>query len=89
VHATIGAQGVTALSGLQVGAYLKQVSPAGPAAKAGLKPGDVIVVADGKLVQAFDQLVIIVQEHKPGDRIAVTYYPKNSTRKVTATVTLG
>jgi S1-C subfamily serine protease len=89
VHATIGAQGVTALSGLQVGAYLKQVSPAGPAANAGLKPGEVIVVADGKLVQAFDQLVIIVQEHKPGDRIAVTYYPKNSTRKVTATVTLG
>jgi S1-C subfamily serine protease len=88
-HATFGAQGVTALSGLQVGAYLKQVSPDGPAAKAGLEPGDVIVVADGKLVQAFDQLIIIVQEHKPGDRIAVTYYPKDSSKKVTTTVTLG
>jgi S1-C subfamily serine protease len=88
-HASLGAQGVTALSGLQVGAYIKQVSPKGPAAKAGLKPGDVVVVADKQVVQAFDQLIVIVQKHKPGDRISVTYYPKNSGKKVTTTVTLG
>jgi S1-C subfamily serine protease len=88
-HATLGAQGITALSGLQVGAYIKQVSPGGAAAKAGLKPGDVIVAADGHTVQAFDQLIVIVQKHKPGDRISVTYYPKNSSKKVTRTVTLG
>jgi S1-C subfamily serine protease len=89
VHASLGAQGVTALSGLQVGAYLRQVSPGGPAAKAGLKPGDVVVVADKQIVQAFDQLIVIVQKHKPGDRISVTYYPKNSGKKVTTTVKLG
>jgi S1-C subfamily serine protease len=89
VHATMGAQGVTALAGLQVGAYVKQVSPAGPAAKAGIKPGDVIVVADGQIVQSFDQLIVIVQEHKPGDKISVTYYLKNSAKKVTTKVTLG
>jgi S1-C subfamily serine protease len=89
VHASIGAQGVTALSGLQVGAYVKQVAPGGPADKAGIKPGDVIVVADGQVVQAFDQLIVIVQKHKPGDRISVTYYPKDSSKKVTTTVTLG
>jgi S1-C subfamily serine protease len=89
VHATLGVQGVTALAGQQVGAYIKQVSPGGPADKAGLKPGDVVVAAGGRLVQAFDQLIIIVQEHKPGDRIALTYYPKNSSKKVTTTVTLG
>jgi len=88
-HATLGAQGITALSGLQVGAYIKQVSPGGAAAKAGLKPGDVVVAADGQIVQAFDQLIVIVQEHKPGDRITVTYYPKNSSKKRTITVTLG
>ncbi|HVU93335.1 MAG TPA: trypsin-like peptidase domain-containing protein, partial [Jatrophihabitans sp.] len=88
-HATLGAQGITALSGLEVGAYVKQVSPGGPAAKAGLKPGDVIVAADGQVVQAFDQLIVIVQEHKPGDRIKVTYYPKNSSTKRTIAVTLG
>jgi S1-C subfamily serine protease len=89
VHATLGVQGVTALAGLQVGGYIKQVSPGGPADQAGLKPGDVVVAADGRIVQAFDQLIIIVQEHKPGDRIPLTYYPKNSSKKVTTIVTLG
>lgn len=88
-HASLGAQGVTALAGDQVGAYLKQVSPGGAAAKAGLRPGDVIVAADGQVVQSFDQLIVIVQQHKPGERIGVTYYPKNSAQKRTKTVTLG
>jgi S1-C subfamily serine protease len=88
-HASFGATGSTVLAGGQVGGYVKQVSPGGPAAKAGLKPGDVIVVADGKVVQTFDQLTVIVEQHKPGDRIAVTYYPKGSSKKVTKTVTLG
>jgi S1-C subfamily serine protease len=86
-HASIGAQGVTALSGLQVGGYVKQVSPGGPAAKAGLKPGDVIVVADKQTIQTFDQLVVIVQQHRPGDEIDVTYY--RGSQKRTTTVELG
>ncbi|HZC71178.1 MAG TPA: trypsin-like peptidase domain-containing protein [Jatrophihabitans sp.] len=89
VHATLGVQGVTALAGQQVGAYIKQVSPGGPADRAGLEPGDVVIAAGGRLVQAFDQLIIIVQEHKPGDRIPLTYYPKNTSKKVTTNVTLG
>jgi serine protease Do len=86
-HAGIGAQGVTALAGLRVGGYIKQVSPNGPAAKAGLKPGDVVVVADKVAVQTFDQLIVIVQQHKPGDHIQVTYYRGKDKR--TADVTLG
>jgi S1-C subfamily serine protease len=88
-HATLGATGSTVLAGLQSGGYVKQVSPGGPAAKAGLKPGDVIVVADGTVIQTFDQLTVVVEQHKPGDRISVTYYPKDSSKKVTTTVTLG
>jgi S1-C subfamily serine protease len=89
VHASFGATGSTVLAGLEVGAYIKQISPGGPADQAGLKPGDVIVVADGQVVQSFDQLSVIVEQHMPGDRISVTYYPKDSSTKVTTTVTLG
>jgi S1-C subfamily serine protease len=86
-HGSLGAQGRTAEAGLQAGAYLEQVLPRGAAAKAGLRNGDVIIVADGKPILGYDELVVIVQEHKPGDRIDVTYYRGSAKR--TTTITLG
>jgi S1-C subfamily serine protease len=89
VHATIGAQGrsATANDGLDQGAYLEQVVPSGPAAKAALRNGDVIVAADGRTILGYPQLVVIVQGHKPGDSINVTYF--RGAAKKTAQVTLG
>jgi S1-C subfamily serine protease len=49
----------------------------------------VVVAADGQVVQSFDQLTVIVQQHVPGDRIGVTYYRSGTSQKVTTTVTLG
>ncbi len=72
-----------------MGGYVKQVSPNGPAAKAGLKPGDVIVAADGTVIQTFDQLIVIVQQHKPGDKIVVEYYRNKSSTTSRTTITLG
>lgn len=86
-HGSLDAQGRSAQAGLQSGAYLEQVLPHGAAAKAGLRNGDVIVVADGQSIETYDQLVVIVQEHDPGDRIAVTYY--RGAQQRTTTVTLG
>ncbi len=89
VHASLGAQGrsVTANDGLDQGAYLSQIIPGQAAAKAGLQPGDVIVVADGKPVPSYDQLVVIVQAHKPGDSMSLTYFRGSAKR--TTTLTLG
>ncbi|SHH27168.1 serine protease, S1-C subfamily, contains C-terminal PDZ domain [Jatrophihabitans endophyticus] len=90
-HAAIGLQGRTVVSptpGKQVGGYIVQVSPNGPGAKAGLKQGDVVVAADSQVIQTFDQLTVIVSQHKPGDRIDLTYYRKGTTQKKTVTVTL-
>jgi S1-C subfamily serine protease len=86
-HGSLGAQGRSVTDGSRQGAYLEQVAPGGPAAKAGLQNGDVIVVADGHAVVSYDQLVVIVQQHRPGDRIAITYFHKSA--KKTATLTLG
>jgi S1-C subfamily serine protease len=86
-HGSLDAQGRTAEAGLQAGAYLEQIEPKGAAAKAGLRNGDVIIVADDKPILGYDQLIVIVQEHKPGDKITVTYY--RGPDKRSTTVTLG
>ncbi|MEO9138406.1 MAG: trypsin-like peptidase domain-containing protein [Jatrophihabitans sp.] len=91
-HASLGAQGRTVVSatpGKQVGGYIVQISPNGPADKAGLRQGDVVVGADGQVIHSFDQLTVIVSQHRPGDRIDVTYYRKGASDKSTTTVTLG
>jgi S1-C subfamily serine protease len=86
-HGSLDAQGRTATAGLQQGAYLEQVLPHGAAAKAGLRNGDVIVAADGHAIISYDQLVVLVQQHHPGDAMSVTYY--RGAAKRSATVTLG
>jgi len=86
-HGSLDAQGRTATAGLQDGAYLEQVLPGGAADKAGLRNGDVIIAADGHAIIGYDQLVVLVQQHRPGDRISVTYY-RGAARRTT-TVTLG
>jgi serine protease Do len=86
-HGTLGAQGRTVTDGLQQGAYLEQVVPKGPAARAGLRNGDVIVAADGVSVLTYDQLVVAVTHRNPGDRLSLTYF--RGSKQHTATVTLG
>jgi S1-C subfamily serine protease len=89
LHASLGANGrsATANDGLDQGAYLEQIVPSGPAAKAGLRNGDVVVAADGKPVVGYPQLVVIVQAHKPNEAISVTYFRGSAKR--TAKITLG
>jgi putative serine protease PepD len=69
-----GAQVVTAASG-------------GPAAKAGLKKGDVIVRVDGRTVSEPDDVAGAVEQHKPGDVVQVTVL-RNGAR-VSFSVELG
>jgi serine protease Do len=50
----------------RAGAVVSAVTPDGPAARAGLKPFDVIVEFNGKAVKNRDQLVDLVTRTKPG-----------------------
>jgi len=51
------------------GALVSVVAPGGPAAKAGLKPLDVIVEFNGKAVKNRDQLVDMVTRTRPGTTV--------------------
>jgi S1-C subfamily serine protease len=49
------------------GLTLGEVNPGGPAAKAGLKKGDRIVMAGGKEMKSYDDLHSVLAGRKPGD----------------------
>ncbi|HTI38456.1 MAG TPA: PDZ domain-containing protein, partial [Vicinamibacterales bacterium] len=68
------------------GALVSTVNPKGPADRAGLQPGDVIVEYNGKPVKDSDVLVADVVNTKPGTTVPVTYYRTN--QKKTASVTI-
>jgi serine protease Do len=53
------------------GAKIIGVNPTGPAAKAGLKVGDIVVEADGKKVLDNESLINAVQRHHPGEELTL------------------
>jgi putative serine protease PepD len=69
------------------GVLIVNVTSGGPAAKAGLKAGDIIVQLDGKAVNDVSGLGAILLSKKPGDVVAVQVSRGNQQR--TVNVTLG
>ncbi|MFJ2216438.1 trypsin-like peptidase domain-containing protein [Streptomyces sp. NPDC101062] len=63
------------------------VSPNGPAAKAGLKAGDVITKFNDLPIDSGPTLIGLIWTHKPGDKVTITY--KRAGKESTAQVTLG
>jgi S1-C subfamily serine protease len=53
------------------GAIVRQVIPAGPAAGAGIVPGDVITSLNGQPVNSATALTSILDQHHPGDNVQV------------------
>ena len=56
------------------GALVQRTTASGPAAGAGVQPGDVIVAVDGKPVGYSGQLQQRIAEYRPGDRVTLTLY---------------
>jgi hypothetical protein len=50
---------------------VSKLTQGGPAEKAGLKVGDVIVQVDGKRVSSRDDLIDVIQDAKKGDKVKV------------------
>ncbi|MFE5791708.1 S1C family serine protease [Streptomyces sp. NPDC056503] len=63
------------------------VTPSGPAAEAGLRPGDVITGFGGHPIDSGPSLISEIWTHKPGDSVKITYERDGKT--ATTTVVLG
>ncbi|MDT5206870.1 MAG: hypothetical protein QOD34_3506 [Mycobacterium sp.] len=59
------------------GAIVRQVIPTGPAAGAGLAPGDVITSINGQPVNSATALTNILDQHHPGDHVGVGMQGRN------------
>lgn len=74
--------GDTADEGLQV----RRVQPGSPAAKAGLRPGDIVTKLDGKVVSEASALDLLLQEKKAGDSLVVTVLTNGASTDTTITL---
>lgn len=72
-HPMIGvsARTKTVANDVMSGAAVADVAPDGPAAKAGIVEGDVIVKVGDREVTGPEELTVAVQAHKIGDRVNV------------------
>jgi putative serine protease PepD len=70
-----------------LGVRLTTVEAGGPAARAGLRPGDIVTAIDGRGVDDIQQLIVWVRTHRPGERVRLDY--SRSGAKASATVILG
>ncbi|CAG1010565.1 serine protease Do [Burkholderiales bacterium] len=68
------------------GALVNAVTKGGPAEKAGVEPGDIILKFDGKSVTSNSDLPRIVAGVKPGAKTTVTVWRKGSTKDLAITV---
>ena len=66
---------------------MHSVTAGGPAAKAGIKEGDVIVAIDGSSTEGADAVIAAIRSHQPGQQVTVTVQRGGSTKTVTATLT--
>ena len=68
------------------GALVNSVEKGGPADKAGIESGDIIVKADGKTVNTSSELPRIVTQVKPGTKITLQVWRKGATKDIVVTV---
>jgi len=81
-------QTVTGPGGQPAGAGIAAVTPGGPAAKAGLQPGDVITAINGTATPDTEALAAVVAGLRPGQQVPVSV-TKADGSTATVHVTLG
>ncbi len=72
--------------GAEYGMVLQSVEPGGPADRAGIKAGDVIMAINGQAVKSGSDLVNPISDTPIGEKVQVTYLRDHEQHEVTATV---
>ena len=68
------------------GALVNSVEKGGPADKAGVEAGDIVLKADGKEVRTSSELPRIVTMIKPGNKVTLTVWRKGTQKEIAVTV---
>ncbi|MEK7816765.1 MAG: PDZ domain-containing protein [Actinomycetota bacterium] len=61
---------------------ITSVQPDAPAAKAGMQQNDVITMIDGREINTMEDVVNLLVEHKPGDKVKVTFIRGSESKEV-------
>ena len=75
------------------GALIAKTSSAilagGPAAKAGLRPGDLIIEIEGKKVSSPEELIVEIRTHNVGEEVTITYLRGSKSREAKLLLVAG
>ncbi|MEV5651243.1 trypsin-like peptidase domain-containing protein [Nocardia sp. NPDC052254] len=71
------------------GARVLDVTPDGPAAKAGIPANSIVTKVDNQVIDSGNSLIAAVRSHQPGDKVKVTYTDPQGQNPKTVEVTLG
>jgi len=74
---------------IPVGVYIGGVFKDGPAAKAGLREGDVITAVENQQVVTYDDIQRLINKKSPGEQVTVTIVRLKAPQPVNHTITLG
>jgi serine protease Do len=77
---------VARVYGVNGGVTISDVESSGPAAQAGLKPGDTIIQADGRPVKTGDDLVSDISSRKPGSKVRLTIIRGGKEKEITVAI---
>jgi len=68
------------------GVYVSEVTGASAAEEAGLQKGDVVTEFDGKHVTKMSELQEAIAQHRPGDKVGITYKRGKKEHKISVTL---
>lgn len=68
------------------GAYVVEVVDEGGAIAAGLQSGDIITAVDGRRVKSMTELMEILAQYRPGDKVKVTFIRDKKEKSTTVTL---